>query len=125
MEQDFGQCSDDELIAVIDAALSALADDRVRLAGPVERLRLVSDAMRLDARLHAWRSALAAQVESDQVAVLQHGTSTATWLADAVRVTRRTAVRLIADGGRLRRFATVGRALAAGESCPSRRRRSA
>ena len=118
MEQDFGQCSDGELVAVIDAALSALTDDRVRLDEPRQRLGLVADAVRLDARLKAWQSVLAAEVDTAELALQQHGTSTATWLADAVRMTRRTAGRLIADGERLRRFPVVAGAAASGALLP-------
>ena len=60
MELTFEQLDDAALVAVIDAAVSALTDDRVRLQNGQQRLQLLVDAVRLDARLSAWRSALAA-----------------------------------------------------------------
>ena len=101
MELDFELFSDVELVAVIDAAVSALNDDRVRLEAPAQRLRLMVDALRLDARLTAWRSQLAAEIERGGAAVAEHGTSTVTWLTDAVRLTRRGAGQLVVGGQRL------------------------
>ena len=118
MELDFERLSDGELVAVMDAAMSALNDDRVRLDAPAQRLRLLADAVRLDARLTAWRSQLAAQIERGEVAVAAHGTSTVTWLADAVRLTRRGAGRLVIEGQRLARFPVVADAAAAGMVLP-------
>ena len=115
MELTFEQLDDAALVAVIDAAVSALTDDRVRLQNGQQRLQLLVDAVRLDARLSAWRSALAAEVERSGVAVAEHGTSTVTWLADAVCMTRRAAGRLVIEGQRLTRFPTV--AAAAAEGC--------
>ena len=118
MELDFGRLTDGELIAVIDAAVSALGDDRVRLAAPAERLQLLADAVRLDARLSAWRSALAAEIERGEIAVAEHGTSTVTWLADVVRLTRRGAGRMVIEGQRLARFPMVAEAAGRGEVLP-------
>jgi len=115
MELTFEQLDDAALVAVIDAAVSALTDDRVRLQNGQQRLQLLVDAVRLDARLSAWRSALAAEVEQSGVAVAEHGTSTVTWLADATCMTRRAAGRLVIEGQRLTRFPTV--AAAAAEGC--------
>ena len=118
MELEFEQCTDGELVAVIDAALTALGADRVRLADGRSRLGLLAEAVRLDARLSAWQAALAAEIERTEVAVQEHGTSTATWLADATRMTRRSAGRLILDGERLRRFRIVAEAAARGAVLP-------
>ncbi|MEZ5129490.1 MAG: hypothetical protein R2703_13595 [Micropruina glycogenica] len=124
MELTFEQLDDAALVAVIDAAVSALTDDRVRLQNGQQRLQLLADAVRLDARLSAWRSALAAEVEQSGVAVAEHGTSTVTWLADATCMTRRAAGRLVIEGQRLTRFPTVAAAAAEGACCPNRPRRS-
>ena len=118
MEWEFGQLSDGELIAVMNAALTALGDERVRLDDGAGRLQLMADAVRLDARLSAWRSKLAVEIERAEVALQQHGTSTVTWLADAVRLTRRGAGRLVIEGERLRRFPVVADAAAQGTVLP-------
>ena len=124
MELTFEQLDDAALVAVIDAAVSALTDDRVRLQNGQQRLQLLVDAVRLDARLSAWRSALAAEVEQSGVAVAEHGTSTVTWLADATCMTRRAAGRLVIEGQRLTRFPTVAAAAAEGCVLPEQPRRS-
>lgn len=85
MELELERLGVDELVAVIDAALTALGDDRVRQADGRYRLSLLAESVRLDARLSAWQSALAAEIERTEVAVQEHGTSTVTWLADATR----------------------------------------
>ena len=85
---------------------------------PAERLQLLADAVRLDARLSAWRAALAAQVERGEIAVAEHGTSTVTWLVDALRLTRRAAGRLVIEGERLARFPVVAAAAGRGEVVP-------
>ena len=118
MELDLGQCTDDELVAVIDAAVSALNDDRIRLDAPAQRLQLLAEAVRLDARMSAWRARLAVEIERAEVAVQEHGTSTVTWLTDAVRLTRRSAGRLLIGGQRLARFPVVAAAAARGEVLP-------
>ena len=69
---------DRQLVAVIDAALDALSDDRLRLASDAEQLDLLLAGLRVGARLHAWQAQLAGRIESDQVAWRQHQTSTST-----------------------------------------------
>ena len=118
MELDFGRLSDGELVAVIDAAVSALNDGRIRLDAPAQRLQLLTDAVRLDARLSAWRAALASEIERGEIAAQEHGTSTVTWLADVVRLTRRGAGRLVIEGERLARFPIVAEAAGRGEVLP-------
>ena len=118
MELDFEQLDDAALVAVMDAALSALGDGRVRLSTGKQKLDLLADAVRLDARLTAWLSALAAEIERGEIAVQEHGTSTVTWLVDAVRMTRRAAGRMVIEGERLQRFPIVAQAAAAGALVP-------
>lgn len=118
MELELERLGVDELVAVIDAALTALGDDRVRQADGRYRLSLLAESVRLDARLSAWQSALAAEIERTEVAVQEHGTSTVTWLADATRMTRRAAGRMVLDGERLRRFPIVAEAAAGGAVLP-------
>ena len=63
----------------------------------------------MEARLHTWLAQLAARIDAAEVAWQEHGTSTSTWLADAVNLTRREAARLIAAGHGLARFPLVAR----------------
>ncbi|MGC3995984.1 MAG: DUF222 domain-containing protein [Propionicimonas sp.] len=114
----FGQCTDGELVAVLNAALDALTDDRLRLAGDREQLELLEAGVRLGARLHAWQAGVAAHVEAGEVAWREHGTSTSTWLADRLNLTRREAGRIITAGQGLARFDTVAQAAAAGRVLP-------
>lgn len=115
---EFGECTDGELLAVIGAAVDALTDDRVRLASGREQLELLEASVRMDARLRAWQAGLAGRVEAGEVARQEHGTSTVTWLADRVNLTRREAGRIVAAGKGLARFEVVGRAALAGEVLP-------
>ncbi|MGC3995861.1 MAG: DUF222 domain-containing protein [Propionicimonas sp.] len=118
MEMGFEQYADGDLVAVMNAALDALTDDRVRLAGDREQLDLLEAAVRLGARLHAWQVGVAAHVEAGEVAWREYGTSTSTWLADRLNLTRREAGRIITAGQGLARFDTVAQAARAGVVLP-------
>ena len=109
---------DRQLVAVIDAALDALSDDRLRLPSDAEQLDLLLAGLRVGARLHAWQAQLAGRIESDQVAWRQHQTSTSTWLAEAGRLTVREARRLVTAGTEQARFPVVGAAAMAGGVLP-------
>lgn len=119
MEAGFEQRTDSELLAVIDAALDALSDDRLRLPSDRERLDLALSSLRLGARLHAWQVSLLAGIETDQTAWREHKTSTTSWLADAGNLTPREARRLIKAGQELQRFELVGAAASAGAVLPA------
>ncbi len=119
MEAGFEHRTDGELLAVIDAALDALADDRLRLPSDQERLHLALASLRLDARLRTWQSRLLARIESDQVAWREHGTSTTTWLAEAGNLTPREARRLTRAGQELDRFDVVREAASSGAVLPA------
>lgn len=106
------------LLAVLDAALDALTDQGDRPAGDAERLELLAGSVRVSARLHAWQARLAAEVDAAESAWHEHGTSTATWLADVARLTRAEAGRLVAAGQRLDRFEVVGASARAGAVLP-------
>ena len=107
-----------QMLAVIDAALDALGGDRLRLADDAERLEVLRAAVRVEARLHAWVASLAAGLEADQVVWRAHGTSTSTWLAQAVNLTHREASRMITSGERQARLPVVGAAALAGDVLP-------
>lgn len=115
MENRFEHHSDHDLVGLLDAALHALTDDRLRLAGPAERLRLALDALRVASRATAWLQQLLSGIEADEVATQRHGTSTITWLADAARLTAGEARRLLRGGQGLTRFPSVAAATRSGE----------
>jgi hypothetical protein len=84
-----------------------------------EQLELLQESLRLEARFHAWQAQLAARVDAAGIAWQEHGTSTATWLADAANLTRREAGRLIAAGKGLLRFPLVADAAGTGSVLPT------
>ncbi len=84
-----------------------------------EQLELLQESLRLEARFHAWQAQLAARVDAAGIAWQEHGTSTATWLADAANLTRREAGRLIAAGQGLLRFPLVADAAGTGSVLPT------
>lgn len=116
MVAEFERQTDGELLAVLDAALDELLGDRP--PSDTGLLALPIRSLRVGARLAAWQQRLAAQVEADEVAWREHGTSTTTWLAEAARLTPREARRLVTVGQGLDRFAGVGAAAAAGRVLP-------
>ena len=118
MESGFEQLSDGQLLAVVDAALDALNDDRLRLPSDTEQLDLLLGSLRVGARLTAWQQRLAAAIEDADVAWRAHKTSTSTWLAEAGNLTLREARRLVRAGQELGRFTTVGAAAGEGRVLP-------
>ncbi len=114
MEQEFGQRGGGELLAMMNACLDALADDRVRLLTDAEQLALLQDSIRLGARLQALQQRLAARVEKSEAVWNERKTSAATWLAESMNLTTRQAKRLISAGKGLGRFPIVGSAALAG-----------
>ncbi|HNV10556.1 MAG TPA: hypothetical protein PKN27_04400, partial [Propionibacteriaceae bacterium] len=62
METRFEQLSDGQLLATLDAVLDALTDDRFRCPTDREQLDTLVASLRVDARLHAWQTGLAAKV---------------------------------------------------------------
>ena len=115
MENSFEHHDDHDLVVTLDRVLDALTDDRLRLAGPADRLKLALAAVRVASRVSVWAQELVAGIDSDEVAVQVHGTSTTTWLTDAARFTPREARRLIRAGEGLARFPQVSQAARAGE----------
>lgn len=118
MEERFEGMDDGQLLTVLDRALDALTRDRLRLADDAERLQLVRRAVRVEGRLRAWVSGVAASLEADQVAWRAQGVSASTWLADAVNLTHREASRMIAGGERHVRLPVVGAAARSGRVLP-------
>jgi hypothetical protein len=102
-------------LAVIGAAHDALFDEPARLLTGQEQLDRLQESLRLGARFHTWQAQLAALIDADEIASQEHGTSTATWLADAANLTRREAGRLIGAGLGLARFPIVAEAARSGE----------
>ncbi len=119
MEAGFERYTDGQLLAVIDAALDALNDDRLRLPGDREQLDLLLTSLRVSGRLQAWQQQRAARIETDQVAWREHRTSATTWLAEAARLTPREARRLVRSGQDLDRFAIVSEAATTGQVSPA------
>ena len=108
-----------ELLAVIGHALDQLSHPRHHLATGTVQLQLLREALRIDARLDAWQRQWAARLDSAEVAWTEHGTSTATWLADVANLTRREAAALIQAGHEQTRFPIVGDAAATGQVLPA------
>ena len=121
MSTAFGQLSGGQLVGVLDAVLDALVAERPGVATDREQLDLLLASLRVGARLHAWQARLAATIDKGDVAWREHRTSTATWLADAARLTRREAGRIIATGEALTRFDVLGDAAVRGEVLPPQR----
>ncbi len=119
MAEGFGGRTDSELLAVLDAVLDALGDDRPRLQTDREQLELLAASLRVDARLRAWQGRLAARVEASEAAWHEHGTSATSWLAETLNLTRREAARIVAAGQGLERFGIVATAAGAGEVLPA------
>ena len=108
-----------EWLAEVRTALATLRTAEVRLASGPQQLNLLKEGLRLEGQLHTWLAQLSAQIDTGGVAWAEHGTSTATWLADAANLTRREAARLIAAGQGLARFGIVAAAAASGGVLPA------
>ena len=114
MEDRFDHHSDTDLVAVIGAVLDALTDDRLRLPTDEQRLDLSIAALQILSRVTAWTQTVLASIDADEVSVHATGTPTVTWLADATRLTRGEAGRLMRAGRGLARFPQVGAAALTG-----------
>ncbi len=119
METGFEQLDNRQLLAVIDTALDALTDDRLRLPSDAEQLDLLLGSLRVGGRLQAWQQQVAARIETDEVAWREHKTSATTWLAEAARLTPREARRMVKAGQELDRFTIVREAAATGQVLPA------
>jgi hypothetical protein len=119
MEREFGTLNDGELVAVMNACLDALFDDRLRLPSDAEQLTLLQEAVRLDGRLQVWQQRLAARIEKVGAVWNERKTSTTTWLAESMNLTPREAKRLIRAGQELERFTLLGEAAATGTVLPA------
>ena len=108
MAQGVDERTGSSLLTGLRAAVADLVDAGPQLLTGREQLAQLAEGLRVEARLHSWLAAQAAKVDAAEVAWQEHGTSTATWLAEAVNLTRREAGRLIAAGQGLRRFPLVG-----------------
>ena len=113
-----------EWLAEVRTALATLRTAQVRLASGPQQLALLKEGLQVEGQLHTWLAQLSAQIDTAEVAWAEHGTSTATWLADAANLTRREAARLIAAGQGLARFGIVAAAAASGGVGRPRPRRS-
>lgn len=111
--------SGSELLADVRAALARLHTAHVRRAAGSEKLSLLKEGLQLEGQLHTWLAQLSAHVDAAELAWQEHGTSTATWLADAANLTRREAARLVAAGQGLARFGIVAAGAASGAVLPA------
>ncbi|MFT3860577.1 DUF222 domain-containing protein [Micropruina sp.] len=118
METQYEHHDDRHLLAIVDGALDALGDDRVRLHSDADLLELLQVAIRVGAKLSAWQKLLAAQIETGEVAWRERKNSTTTWLAEAENLTPREAARLIRSGMELARFPVVAHAAGTGRVLP-------
>ncbi|MEA5055707.1 MAG: DUF222 domain-containing protein, partial [Propionicimonas sp.] len=107
------------LLAVIGGVLDQLGDPRLQLAPDREQLTALRDALRVSARLDGWLRQTAARLDAREAAWNEHGTSTATWLADVANLTRREAAALITGGHEQARFPIIGDAAFAGQVLPA------
>ncbi len=107
-----------EQLTGLCVALEAVCDQPAGLLSGAEQLDLLKEGLALEAQLHTWLTLQAARIETAEIAWQEHGTSTATWLADAANLTRREAGRLIAAGQGLARFPLVADAARSGSVLP-------
>ncbi|HEY3409681.1 MAG TPA: DUF222 domain-containing protein [Propionicimonas sp.] len=119
MAQGLDERTGSERLAGLRAALDAVVDQPAGLLAGVAQLELLQESLRWEARLHTWVAQLAARIDTAEIAWQEHGTSTATWLADAANLTRREAGRLIAAGHGLARFPLVADAASSGTVLPT------
>ena len=109
---------DAQLVAVMDACLTRLTDDRFRAPTDGEQLALVTAGIRAGARLSAWTHLLAARADAGQAAWNEYKTSTSTWLMGTLRFTHTEATRMIKHGDALTRFPQLADAAKAGVVLP-------
>ncbi len=125
MAQGLDERTGSDQLTGLRAALDALCDQPTGLLAGGEQLDAAEGRRsRLEAQLHTWLALQAARIDAGEIAWQEHGTSTATWLADAANLTRREAGRLITAGQGLVRFPLVADAAATGRCCRHRPKRS-
>ncbi|MGC3953282.1 MAG: DUF222 domain-containing protein [Propionicimonas sp.] len=107
------------LLAVIGCALDQLSDPRHQLVPDRDQLAVARDALRVDARWDAWLRQTLARLDARDTAWNEHGTSTATWLADTANLTHREATALISGGHQQHRFEIIGNAALDGHVLPT------
>jgi hypothetical protein len=118
MAQGLDERTGSDQLTGVRAALDALCDGPTGLLVGGDQLAQLKEGLALEAQLHTWLALQAARIDAAEIAWQEHGTSTATWLADAVNLTRREAGRLIAAGQGLLRFPLVAHAAATGDVLP-------
>jgi hypothetical protein len=118
MTQGLDERTGSELLTGVGAALDALCDQPTGLFSGAEQLAQLKEGLALEAQLHTWLTLQAGRIDAAEIAWQEHGTSTATWLADAANLTRREAGRLIAAGHGLLRFPLVADAASVGRVLP-------
>jgi len=119
MAQGLDERTGSDQLTGLRAALDSLCDQPTSLLSGAEQLELLQESLRLEARFQAWQAQLAARIDAAEIAWQEHGTSTATWLADAANLTRREAGRLITAGQGLLRFPLVADAAGIGQVLPT------
>ena len=102
-----------EVLAHISAALDQ-ADHQLGTATDGALIATVGDALVLAGRVHAYALSLLAEIENRDAVHHEVGVSTAGWLADTQRYTRRESNQLIRDASDLRRFTQVRDGMLAG-----------
>nr|WP_300148449.1 HNH endonuclease signature motif containing protein [Propionicimonas sp.] len=118
MEKRFDGLTDRQLLAVVDDALNALSDDRLRLPTAAEQLELLQECVRLAGRMQALQQQVAAAVDRSEAVWDERRTSARTWLAESMNLTPREAARIIAAGHGLTTFPVVGTAALGGAVLP-------
>ena len=103
MDGGFSNSTDREVLAVIEDAVDALTDDRLRLPTNLESRQLLLDAVQVAGRLQTWLQQLAGRIDTTEAAWREHKTSAGTWLAEAARLTPKEARHLIKAGQELQR----------------------
>ena len=119
MAQGLDERTGSDQLTGLRAALDSLCDQPTSLLSGAEQLEVLQESLRLEARFQAWQAQLAARIDAAEIAWQEHGTSTATWLADAANLTRREAGRLITAGQGLLRFPLVADAAGIGQVLPT------
>ena len=66
------------------AALDPLCGQPGSLLSGGHQLAQLKEGLALEAQLHTWLALQAARIDAAEIAWQEHGTSTASWLADAV-----------------------------------------
>jgi len=119
MAQGLDERTGSDQLTGLRAALAGLVGGAAGLLSGPQQLAQLKEGLALEAQLHTWLTLQAARIDTAGIAWQEHGTSTATWLADAANLTRREAGRLIAAGQGLARFPVVADAARSGSVLPT------